>query len=114
MLAVKTYGIFKIYSESHILILLSKSEGFPKVIIEAGVFGCVPVVSNFDGISKIIQHGNNGFVMHSYNEKYDYKDFQKIFNNKSNLKKCSNNIFKESHSFTYEKYLLNVKNAILH
>ena len=106
--------IFKIYSESHILILLSKSEGFPKVIMEAGVFGCVPVVSNFDGISKIIQHGNNGFVMHSCNEKYDYKDFQKIFNNKSNLKKCSNNIFKKSHSFTYEKYLKNIEDAILY
>ena len=39
--------IFKIYSESHVLILLSKSEGFPKVIMEAGVFGCVPIVSIF-------------------------------------------------------------------
>ena len=68
--------IFKIYSESHILILLSKSEGFPKVIMEAGVFGCVPIVSNFDGISKIIKHGINGFIMNSYGSNYDYKDFK--------------------------------------
>ena len=37
--------------DSHVLILLSKSEGFPKVIMEAEVFGCVPIISNFSGIS---------------------------------------------------------------
>ena len=106
--------IFKIYSKSHILILLSKSEGFPKVIMEAAVFGCVPIVSNFDGISKIIQHGHNGFIMNSYNSRYDYKEFQKIFDDKYNLKACSMNIFRKSHSFTYEQYLEKISNAILH
>ena len=76
--------IFKIYSQSHILILLSKTEGFPKVVAEAAVFGCVPVVSNFNGISEIIEHGNNGFIMNSFDSKYDYKDFQKIFEDNLN------------------------------
>ena len=106
--------IFKIYENSHVLILLSKSEGFPKVIMEAGVFGCVPIVSNFYGISEVIKHGSEGFVMDSYNSKYNYKDFQSVFEDVDTLKVCSLNIFKKSHSFTYEKYLLNIKNAILH
>ena len=67
--------IFKIYSRSHILILLFKTEGFPKVVAEAAVFGCVPIVSNFNGISKFIEHGNNGFIMNPYNSSYDYKRF---------------------------------------
>jgi len=106
--------IFKIYADSHILILLSKSEGFPKVIMEAGVFGCVPIVSNFSGISEVIKHGSEGFIIESYNSKYNYKDFQLVFEDTDNLKVCSMNIFKKSHSFTYDKYLLNIKNAILH
>ena len=53
MLGLLNRKIFlKYILRSHILILLSKSEGFPKVIMEAAVFGCVPIVSNFDGISK--------------------------------------------------------------
>ena len=106
--------IFKIYADSHVLILLSKSEGFPKVIMEAGVFGCVPIISNFSGISEVIKHGSEGFIMDSYNSKYNYKDFQLIFEDIDTLKVCSMNIFKKSHSFTYEKYLLKIKNAILH
>ena len=106
--------IFKIYLKSHILILLSKTEGFPKVVAEAAVFGCVPVVSNFNGISKIIEHGNNGFVMDSYNSNYDYKDFMKILEDKPKLKACSMNIFKKSYNFTYEQYLKKIQNAILH
>ena len=96
------------------LILLSKSEGFPKVIMEAAVFGCVPIVSNFSGISEVIKHGSEGFIMESYNSEYIYKDFQLVFEDIDTLKVCSMNIFKKSHSFTYEKYLLNIKNAILH
>ena len=106
--------IFKIYADSHVLILLSKSEGFPKVIMEAGVFGCVPIVSNFSGISDVIKHGSDGFIMDSYNSKYNYEDFQLVFEDIDTLKVCSINIFKKSHSFTYEKYLLKIKNAILH
>ena len=106
--------IFKIYAESHILILLTKSEGFPKVIMEAGVFGCVPVVSNFPGISQVIKHGSDGYIMNSYNAKYCQKDFRSVFNDLDTLKLCSMNIFLKSHNFTYEKYLTNVQNAILH
>ena len=105
--------IFKIYSESHVLILLSKSEGFPKVIMEAGVFGCVPIVSNFYGIAEVIEHGVNGFIMNSYNSKYNYKDFKLVFEDLDSLKTCSMNIFKRSHSYSYEEYLQNIENAIL-
>ena len=36
------------------------------------------------------------------------------FEDLDTLKVCSMNIFKKSHSFTYEKYLLKIENAILH
>ena len=52
--------------------------------------------------------------MNSNNSSYDYEEFQKIFDNQYNLKACSMNIFKKSHSFTYEQYLEKISNAILH
>ena len=106
--------VFKIYAESHVIILLTKSEGFPKVITEAGVFGCVPIVSNFPGISEVIKHGSEGYIMNSYNSQYSQKDFRSVFEDHDTLKACSMNIFKKSHRFTYEKYLINVQNAILY
>jgi len=111
---LKRKDIFTIYSNSHILILLSKSEGFPKVIMEAGVFGCVPIVSNFPGVSGIIDHGLDGFIMQSSNNHYNVDEFKFIFKNPNALKICSTNIFKKSHSFTYERYLQNIENAILY
>ena len=105
--------VFNIYSHSHIIILLSHSEGLPKVLMEAAVFGCVPIVSNFSGISKIIKDNHNGFILESYNGQYDYNEFKTIIHNPLALKKCSLNAYKTSHDFTYEKYLKNVKDAIL-
>ena len=46
--------------------------------MEAGVFGCVPMVSNFDGISKIIKHGYNGFLMNSITRNTIIKIFKKF------------------------------------
>ena len=111
---MKRKDIFNIYFNSHILILLSKSEGLPKVIMEAGVFGCVPIVSNFPGVSGIIDHGLDGFIMQSSNDHYNVDEFKFIFKNPKALKICSTNIFKKSHSFTYERYLENIENAILY
>ena len=111
---LKRKDIFTIYSNSHILILLSKSEGFPKVIMEAGVFGCVPIVSNLSGVSEIIDHEIDGFIMQQSKNQYNHDDFKMIFENPNVLKICSMNIFKKSKSYTYEKYLRNIENAILH
>ena len=92
---LKRKDIFTIYSNSHILILLSKSEGFPKVIMEAGVFGCVPIVSKFSSASEIIKHGTDGFIMDSLHGAYNYSDFQSLFEDLEALKFCSMNIFEK-------------------
>ena len=81
--------------------------------MEAAVFGCVPIVSNFSGISKIIKDNHNGFILESYNGQYDHNEFKTIMHDPSTLKKCSLNAYKTSHDFTYEKYLKNIKDAIL-
>ena len=105
--------IFKIYANSHLIILLSESEGLPKVLMEAGAFGCVPIVSHFSGISDVIINKLDGYILKRNDANYDYKDFQKIISDPKALKKCSDNIFKKSNNYTYEKYIKGVKSAIL-
>jgi glycosyltransferase involved in cell wall biosynthesis len=45
---------FAIYAQSHLFLLPSDSEGFPKVVAEAAAFGCVPIVSDVSSIGQYI------------------------------------------------------------
>ncbi|MEH1008515.1 glycosyltransferase [Winogradskyella sp. ECml5-4] len=55
--------VHDVYIKSHVIVLPSASEGFPKVIAEALNFGCLPIVSNVSGISNYISDGKNGFLL---------------------------------------------------
>jgi glycosyltransferase involved in cell wall biosynthesis len=56
-------NVFQQLSQSHALILPSKSEGFPKVIGEAMATGCVPISTDVSCIKDYIVNTENGFVM---------------------------------------------------
>ncbi|MBH10235.1 MAG: hypothetical protein CMG74_07770 [Candidatus Marinimicrobia bacterium] len=106
--------VFKYYEKSHIIILLSKTEGFPKVIIEAGAFGCVAITSDLPQIKETIKHEYNGFILKSEAGLKQYLNFQSILNNREKLKLCSKNINIVAQNFTFEKYISKLKNAFLH
>ncbi|RYE26060.1 MAG: glycosyltransferase [Sphingobacteriales bacterium] len=53
------------YKHCHLLVLPSKSEGFPKVVAEAAAHGCIPVVSNISNISQYVHSDVNGFLMNN-------------------------------------------------
>lgn len=42
------------YASSHVLVLTSESEGFPKVIAEAMAYGCVPIVTRVGAIPEAL------------------------------------------------------------
>lgn len=54
--------IERIYTNSHVILLTSSSEGFPKVVAEAMAFGCIPVVTKVGGIPEHIHHLENGIL----------------------------------------------------
>ena len=56
-------SVNKIYEKCHLLVLPSNSEGFPKVIAEAGSYGCVPVVSKVGSINHYINSKNGYFLI---------------------------------------------------
>jgi glycosyltransferase involved in cell wall biosynthesis len=106
--------VFRHYARSHILVLVSKTEGFPKVIMEAGAFGCVSIVSDLPQIRNVIKHGHNGFILQSDLGFIDHQNFQTILNDIDKLNFCSKNINSDAKDFTFEKYISAIENAVLH
>lgn len=56
------------YLESDVLVLASKHEGFPRVILEAFAAGKSVVVPHVCGIPEVVTHGINGFVFKNEEE----------------------------------------------
>ncbi len=112
--AISRYDVFKYYEKSHVIILLSKSEGFPKVIMEAGAFGCVPIISDIDQIKSVIKNSHNGYILDSQLGRFSVNSFKSIISDSKSLKHCSNNISLIAKQFTFENYIKMVCRSILH
>lgn len=57
----------KLFSESYFLILTSKSEGLPGVIVEGMLYGLPIITSNVGAISDWVKNNENGFITNSKN-----------------------------------------------
>lgn len=58
------------YAESSILCLSSSSEGFGMVLLEAQMYGCIPVAyDSFDSLFDVIDNGVSGFGIRVFHEK---------------------------------------------
>lgn len=72
--------IIEAYQRSHFLILPSKSEGWPKVVAEAMIFKCIPIVTPISCVPFMIAKGERGIIL-SLNLDEDAKTIKKIINN---------------------------------
>jgi len=50
------------YQQAHFLILMSKSEGWPKVVAEAMFWGCVPISTNVSCVNYMMGEGTRGKI----------------------------------------------------
>lgn len=76
--------ISDIYNNLHILLITSRSEGFPLVIMEAMAFGVIPICRNVGGIAQHVKHSENGFLITSDDETNIATKFSEIINFISN------------------------------
>ena len=104
--------LFKIYEKCHLIILPSNSEGFPKVIAEAGAHGCVPVVSKVGSIIHYI-NSSNGYLLNQNNSNSIYNNLCLVNAARESLKFKAENIVELSNDFTFEKYIKNIHKFIL-
>lgn len=81
-----------VYKNASFIVMSSKFEGLPMVLIEAQTFG-LPIVS-YDcphGPKEIIEHGVNGFLVENQNIEELAKFIVKLASSESLLKKMSDN-----------------------
>lgn len=82
--------VYKIYAKQDIILLPSKGEGLPVVIVEAMKHGVVPIATNLEsGIPELIEHSVNGFTV-ELGDYMSYVDYiEQLHYNRSQLKKMS-------------------------
>src|SRR5699024_2552699 len=61
--AGETRDVIEYMKQADIFVLLSKSEGLPLSIIEAMREGIPVIASDVGGVSEILQHGRQGFLV---------------------------------------------------
>jgi len=52
-------------NKSNVIVLLSKSEGMSRAVLEAMFFGNIAILSDVDGNRELIEDGKNGFLYNS-------------------------------------------------
>jgi glycosyltransferase involved in cell wall biosynthesis len=57
-----THEINDFYEKSSVVLLTSKSESYPRVILEALQFGIPAIASDVGGVRELIHHGFNGLI----------------------------------------------------
>ena len=103
----------KIYAKSHVILLPTNSEGFPKVIAEACAFGCVPIVTNLPPINQVITNNLNGILFNIPSVQEITRIIMFLKSNREKLKKMSLLCLDKAKEFTYSKYLSSINKKIL-
>jgi glycosyltransferase involved in cell wall biosynthesis len=107
---ISGFKLFEIFKNSDILILNSKSEGFPMVIPESFFFGCPVVTTNVGSASEIIINNYNGFIF----EIGDYFNLNLFLTNLSinsnSLNQLKKGAFESYDNFSILNYFTNLMN----
>ncbi len=104
--------VFKIYKQSHFIVLPSKSEGFPKVIAEAMNYGCIPIVSDVSCIGQYI-NTMNGYIINPLTTGRLAELINLVINETENdLKKKAMQCQLDTAHFTYDHYTNRIQNDI--
>lgn len=104
---LKRSDLNNVYMVSHVLILPSRTEGFPKVVAEASAFGCIPVVTDVSSISQYVEEGKNGVLLADNMPDTIRGTLVRLFKS-PNLKTISEQAVTISSKFTYEGFIYRV------
>ena len=100
-----------IFSSSDLLFLPSKSEGFPKVILEAASAGIPSVVYDSYGASDWMDNKKNGFEVSTFKQVEEL--VHELLENPILLQEVSNNTQELAHRFNWKNIINDWENVII-
>lgn len=108
---VSAESVKKKFMESHFLIFVSDSEGWPKVVAEAMWWGCIPITTPVSCVPQMLGNGERGFLTEKNSFKI-YNLIEESLNNLDHLSIMSNNGLEWARKFTLEKFEDEIKDLI--
>ncbi len=97
--------VHKYLETADILVLPSKSEGFPKIAAEAWNYKVIPLVSPVGSLPHYMESRKNGFMMDEVSEGSFLQAFIELLNcSSTELKDISENGYSMAHKFTFDNY----------
>jgi len=89
--------------ESHFLVFISKSEGWPKVVAEAMWWGCLPITTRVSCVEQMLGNGERGDLV-SENVDQTLSLIENYFSNPQSYFNKINKAINWSRDFTIEKF----------
>lgn len=82
-----TKDVVTIWENNHALILPSRSEGLPLVLVEAMMCGRVGIATDVGGVAEVIEDGQTGFIADSPTDKAIDDVLERVWEKRSDLEK---------------------------
>jgi glycosyltransferase involved in cell wall biosynthesis len=101
-----------VYETSHLIILPSSSEGFPKVIAEAAAYGCVPIVSDVSSISQYFDN-RAAFLLKDITANGVREKLTEAIADREGLSNRSQECMKLAENYTFSHYIRLLQDGIL-
>jgi len=98
----------KAYQESHLVILPSKSEGWPKAIAEGMFWGCVPIATSVSCLPFMLDSGNRGLLL-KMDLKADKHQVISILRDRENFNLKSKLAREWSQKYTTDSFEIEIK-----
>ncbi len=96
-----------------IFILPSLTEGFPNVLLEAMASGLPIITTDVDGVSEIIQEGNNGYIIPPRSPEKIAEAVINLSHNTVLLKKLSDNNLQKIRQFSWNRIIQQLENCCI-
>ena len=106
---IEFYGVLShneinvIFEQSDLMFLPSKSEGFPKVILESASAGIPSIIYNTYGASDWVENRKNGFIVANFVEVVDI--INRILDNPKILENASKNAVRLADKFDWKNII---------
>jgi glycosyltransferase involved in cell wall biosynthesis len=99
------------YQEAHFLLLASKSEGWPKVVVEAMFWGAIPVSTAVSCVPWMLDHGARGLLL-TLDQDQDMELLISLLENKPELQKMSAAALIWSRQYTLDTFEQEISNLL--